>query len=86
MTPYFAQVRFTSPKGYYPALIQFTARDFRDAGDTLFGFISGFEIGHPCRIAVEEISVNKPRGVTPSIVIGQSLSYPGLETFLVENR
>lgn len=87
MTPYFASVRFLSPSGpYYPALISFPAKDFRDAGNTLFGFIAGFEIGHSCRISVEEISVNKPRGVTVSISLGSPLSDPGLEQFLSEHK
>lgn len=84
MTPYFAFVRFTRANGpeYYPALISFTAKDFRDAGDTLFGFIAGFELSRLGAIAVEEISVNRPRGVQPSITIGQPLNDPGLEQFL----
>lgn len=87
MTPYFAKVRFNSPSGpYYPALLAFPAKDFRDAGNTMFAFISGFETAHSCRIAVEEISVNKPRGLVPSLSIGGSITDPGLEKFLQENR
>ena len=84
MTPYFASVRFTRANGpeYYPALISFTAKDFRDAGDTLFGFIAGFELSRLGTIAVEEISVNRPRGIQPPVVVGQPLNDPGLEQFL----
>lgn len=87
MTPYFAKVRFTTSAGpYYPALISFTASDFRDAGAVMFAFIAGFEIAHSVRIAVEEISVNKPRGLQPSIKIGSPIEDPGLEIFLKEHK
>ena len=87
MTPYFALVRFNAPSGpYYPAIVQLTARDFRDAGESIFAFIAGVEIGHPCRISVEEISVNKPRGRAVSLSLGGPIQDPGLETFLQEYR
>ena len=88
MTPYFASVRFTrlgAPE-YYPALISFPAKDFRDAGNSLFGFIAGFELGHSCRIAVEEISVNKPRGMAVSFTFGGTIEDEGLIKLLQDKR
>lgn len=86
MQTYYVRVRFTAVSAYYPAIIAFTSSDFRTANEFLFSFISGFELGHPLRISLEEISINKPRGIAPSIIIGTGLSDPGLERFLQENK
>lgn len=86
MSIYYVRLRFVAANGkVHPAIIHLEASGFRAAGAILEALVTGFEIGSPLSLKIDELSLNKPRGYASSFTLGGPVTDPGLQTFIGDN-